>query len=58
MTNPNKETHNKVKDLLKRGDSYFLNKLCTNDPYALSYLITVAIKQQETMQHIKNILED
>lgn len=53
-----KETQNQVKDLLKRGDSYFLNKLCSSDPYALSYLITLAIKQQETINHIKNIISE
>lgn len=47
-----------ITDALEIGDGYHIATICAADRYALQYLISVTIKQSETINHIKNILED
>ena len=43
---------------MKEGDAYTLARICRKEPYALDYLITKALKNQDTLNHIKSIMED
>lgn len=59
MNEKERETIRYTIDLyMREGDSYTLARICRNEPYALDYLIGKALKNQDTLNHIKNIMED
>ena len=54
------EIQAKIDALMDRGDWFDISKSCKEDEsqYALYYVISIAIKQQATLNHIKRIMED
>lgn len=47
-----------IDTLIKQGDAYTLTTLLRSNDYALYYFICKALKDADTLKHIKNIMED
>ena len=51
-------TRQAIREALAAYDRHHIATICTANPYALDYLISTTLEQQDTINHIKNIISE